>query len=74
MPDIDALDQLHLELRQLQEDVSDAGYTRYHAPDDGYDDSVDSFALAASALDKLTAAHQRHGDNAGDDNSGITHI
>ncbi|MUV50965.1 phage terminase large subunit [Haloarcula sp. CBA1122] len=74
VPDIDALDQLHLELRQLQEDVSDAGYTRYHAPDDGYDDSVDSFALAASALDKLTAAHQRHGDNAGDDNSGITHI
>jgi hypothetical protein len=47
VPDIDALDQLHLELRQLQEDVSDTGYTRYHAPEDGYDDSVDSFALSA---------------------------
>ncbi|GAB3669535.1 phage terminase large subunit [Halopiger thermotolerans] len=51
VPDIEALDQLHLELRQLQEDVSDSGYTRYHAPDNGFDDSVDSFALAAWGID-----------------------
>jgi hypothetical protein len=71
VPDIDALDQLHLELRQLQEDVTDTGYTRYHAPDDGYDDSVDAFALSASVLDRIEAAHQR-AENRGDDtNSGL---
>jgi hypothetical protein len=60
VPDIEALDQLHLELRQLQEDVSDTGYTRYHAPDDGYDDSVDAFALAGSKLDRIAAAAKRN--------------
>jgi hypothetical protein len=66
VPDIDALDQLHLELRQLQEDVSDTGYTRYHAPDDGYDDSVDSFALSASNLDhiqKVRGIRERRSDD-----------
>ena len=59
VPDIAALDQLHLELRQLQEDVSKTGYTRYHAPENGYDDSVDAFALAASKLDHLAAVASR---------------
>lgn len=59
VPDIEALDQLHLELRQLQEDVSKGGYTKYHAPDNGYDDSVDSLALAVSKFDTLAAAASR---------------
>ena len=53
VPDVDALDQLHLELRQLQEDVSNSGYTKYHAPDNGHDDCVDAYALAVSQLDRL---------------------
>lgn len=72
VPDIDALDQLHLELRQLQEDVSDTGYTRYHAPDNGFDDSVDAFALATSKLDDLAALAQRRAQR-GDD-SGISYL
>jgi|GEM_PF-4330652 len=58
-PDINALDQLHLELRQLQEDVSKSGYTRYHAPDDGYDDSVDAYALAVRGLTMDTKTTRR---------------
>jgi hypothetical protein len=72
VPDIDALDQLHLELRQLQEDVSDGGYTRYHAPDDGYDDSVDALALAASELDHLVAASERAGEDS--DDTGVSYL
>jgi hypothetical protein len=73
VPDIPALDQLHLELRQLQEDVSDGGYTRYHAPDDGYDDSVDAFALAASKLDDL-AAHHRRQNRRDDETNGVSYL
>jgi hypothetical protein len=54
-------DQLRLELRMLERDVTDSGYTRYHAPDTGHDDCVDSYALAASALDQL--AHLRDRDS-----------
>jgi len=73
VPDVEALDQLHLELRQLQEDVSDSGYTRYHAPDDGYDDSVDSLALATSKLDRLAAVATQRA-NTDDDNSGVSYL
>ena len=75
VPDVDALDQLHLELRQLQEDVSKSGYTRYHAPDDSHDDCVDSFALAVSALDRIAAAAQRHerADDE-DDSHGVSYL
>jgi hypothetical protein len=72
VPDIAALDQLHLELRQLQEDVSKTGYTRYHAPDNGFDDCVDAFALAASVLDRLQGLAERRGTDA--DNSGISYL
>lgn len=68
VPDIEALDQLHLELRQLQEDVSDSGYTKYHAPDNGHDDCVDAYALAVSQLDRISAAAQQKqesGSNSG---------
>jgi hypothetical protein len=76
VPDIEALDQLHLELRQLQEDVSDTGYTRYQAPDDRYDDSVDAYALAASMFDKLAAAASRREQRDADGDSGgaVTHL
>jgi hypothetical protein len=73
VPDIDALDQLHLELRQLQEDVSDAGYTRYHAPDNGHDDSVDSYALAVSKLDEIEWEHERQ-ESRNEDDTGISYI
>lgn len=66
VPDVEALDQLHLELRQLQENVSKSGYTKYHAPDDGYDDSVDSFALAVSKLDEIEALAERANAGGGD--------
>ncbi|GAA1280034.1 hypothetical protein GCM10009725_30300 [Aeromicrobium tamlense] len=75
VPDIEALDQLHLELRQLQEDVSDTGYTRYHAPDNGYDDSVDAYALAASVLDRIAAAaRRREARDDSEDNGGLSYI
>lgn len=75
VPDVEALDQLHLELRQLQEDVSDGGYTRYHAPDDGYDDCVDALALAVSQLDRIAAvATRRGGDDRDDGGSGVSYI
>lgn len=73
VPDIEALDQLHLELRQLQEDVSDSGYTRYHAPDNGFDDSVDSLALSVSELDRLAAVARQH-EQRGEDDNGISYL
>ncbi|EMA19021.1 phage terminase large subunit [Haloarcula argentinensis] len=74
VPDIPALDQLHLELRQLQEDVSETGYTKYHAPDNGYDDSVDGFALAVSKFDQLAAAASRAEKRDGDNSSGVSYL
>lgn len=74
VPDIEALDQLHLELRQLQEDVSDTGYTRYHAPDNGFDDSVDSYALAASQLDRISAASRRREQRDEDNSNGVSYL
>lgn len=74
VPDIDAMDQLHLELRQLQESVSSGGYTKYHAPDDGHDDSVDAFALAASALDRIASAHQKRTQLDGNGDSGVNYL
>lgn len=64
-PSVPELDQLRLELRQLEKEVTDGGYTRYHAPKTGHDDCVDAFALAASQLDKIAAAARRreHSDD-----------
>lgn len=75
VPDVEALDQLHLELRQLQENVSDGGYTKYHAPDNGHDDCVDAYALAVSQLDRLEAAarkQEQQGD--ADNSSGVSYL
>lgn len=58
-PDSPKLDQLRYELRQLERDVSEAGYTRYHAPANETDDAVDSLALAASQLDRLQEMRRR---------------
>ncbi|WP_135363455.1 phage terminase large subunit [Halosimplex halophilum] len=73
VPDVEALDQLHLELRQLQEDVSESGYTRYHAPDDGYDDSVDALALAASKFDRISRSASRRASR-DDTDTGVSTI
>ncbi|MCD2204420.1 phage terminase large subunit [Halobacterium sp. KA-6] len=74
VPDIEALDQLHLELRQLQEDVSDGGYTKYHAPDNGHDDSVDGYALAVSKLDDIAAVAQRQANRDGEGSTGVSYL
>lgn len=66
-PSVPELDQLRLELRTLERDVTETGYTRYHAPDTGHDDCVDSLALAASALDRIAAIHRRRGTRGDDD-------
>lgn len=50
-PQIPAMDRLALELRQLRRDVTASGYTSYHAPENEFDDCVDSLALAAAGLD-----------------------
>lgn len=72
-PDDPALDQLRLELRQLEREVTPAGYTRYEAPETGHDDCVDSLALAASGLDRIAAAHRRRSD-ADDDSTGVSYL
>jgi hypothetical protein len=68
-PDSPKLDQLALELRQMEREVSDGGYTRYHAPDSGYDDCVDSLALAASELDHIATIRRRRERRGDDDDS-----
>ncbi|WP_135806202.1 hypothetical protein [Halorussus marinus] len=75
-PSVPELDQLRLELRQLERDVTETGYTRYHAPETGHDDCVDSLALAASALDRITAAARRHEkrDSEDDDSTGVSYL
>lgn len=76
-PDSPKLDQLRLEMRQIQREVTQGGYARYHAPDGMYDDSVDGFALAASKLDTVMArARQTERDGSDDDeaSSGVTHL
>lgn len=50
LPDDDRLDQVWLEFRQFEKEVTPSGYTKYHAPDNGYDDTVDAAALAYSRL------------------------
>lgn len=75
-PSVPELDQLRLELRQLEKEVTDAGYTRYHAPDTGFDDCVDAYALAASGLDRVAAA-ARHRERNGDedaDTGGVSYL
>jgi hypothetical protein len=72
VPDVTALDQLHLELRQLQEDITEGGYTRYHAPQNGYDDSVDAYSLAVSRLDTIEAYERRR--QAAAESSGVSHL
>lgn len=49
-PDDPALDQLRMELRMLEREVTPSGYTKYHAPEGGHDDTVDMLALAYSGL------------------------
>jgi hypothetical protein len=43
------LEQLRTELRILEKETTRHGYTKYHAPESGYDDCVDALALAADA-------------------------
>lgn len=55
-PDTPALDQLRMEMRMLEKEVTRSGYTKYHAPNSGYDDSVDAFALAYRGLESAAGA------------------
>lgn len=74
-PSVPALDQLRLELRQLEREVTAAGYTRYHAPETGHDDCVDALALAASALDKVATARRRQDrEEDSEDDTGVSGI
>lgn len=73
-PSVPELDQLRLELRQLERDVTESGYTRYHAPDTGHDDCVDALALAASALDRIAAAHRQMQQRSEDDDGGSSGV
>lgn len=72
-PSVPELDQLRLELRTLERDVTDTGYTRYHAPETGHDDCVDALALAASALDRIASVARRQRDS-DDDSSGVSYL
>jgi len=58
LPDIDAMDQVYIEMAEMERDVTPSGYTRYNAPSDGYDDCVDMLALAASQLDNVIRARR----------------
>jgi hypothetical protein len=49
-PNQPELDQLALELRMLEREVTASGYTKYHAPEGAHDDTVDMLALAYSGL------------------------
>lgn len=51
-----SLDEMRLELRAMEREVTASSYTRYNAPDGGHDDTVDSLALAASRLDAIAEA------------------
>ena len=46
VPDDPRFDQLRLEMRMLEREVTGHGYTKYHAPESGFDDCVDMLALA----------------------------
>jgi hypothetical protein len=71
-PDDSALDTLRMELRMLTREVTPSGYTRYHAPETGHDDTVDALALAASKLDRLTAMKRRADES--DDSGGMSYL
>lgn len=73
-PSVPELDQLRLELRQLEKDVTDGGYTRYNAPETGNDDCVDSYALAASQLDRISAAARRREARDDDEENGSSGV
>jgi len=45
-PDDGTLDIVWLELRQFEKEVTSSGYSKYHAPSNGHDDTVDALALA----------------------------
>jgi hypothetical protein len=72
-PDDSRLDQLRLELRMLQREVTRSGYSKYHAPDGTHDDTVDALALAVKGLDEVakqgaaTTARLGGDDDRGDD-------
>lgn len=63
------LDQIRLELRIFEKEVTSSGYTKYHAPESGHDDCVDMLALAYSALDSAGIASEtaRLGEDDEDD-------
>jgi hypothetical protein len=74
-PDTPKIEILRTELRTLEKETTSHGYTKYHAPDSGYDDCVDALALANRALDEIgmhgTSATARmggeeYGDSDGD--------
>jgi hypothetical protein len=76
-PSVPELDQLRLELRQLEKEVTAGGYTRYHAPETGHDDCVDAYALAASGFDRIAAAARRrasHDEDDEDNSSGVSYL
>ena len=71
-----ALDQLRLELRRMEKEVTNNSYTRYNAPDNGHDDCVDSLALAASKLDRIQLAARRgwsESDDTEENDGGISY-
>jgi hypothetical protein len=52
-PDDPRLAQLRTEMRILEKETTGHGYTKYHAPENDYDDCVDALALADRALDEV---------------------
>jgi hypothetical protein len=73
-PDDPAFDRLRTEMRMFEKEVTNAGYTKYHAPDSGYDDCVDALALVYEGLDHAgaaTATASVGGDDDRDTSGGI---
>jgi hypothetical protein len=66
------LEQLRTEMRILEKETTGHGYTKYHAPENDYDDCVDALALAAVALSEAnkhsagTTARAGGGEDYGD--------
>lgn len=55
-PNVPQIDQLRMEMRMLEKEVTRSGYAKYHAPESGFDDSVDALALAYRGMESVESA------------------
>lgn len=67
---IPSIQQLIHELQIFEYEVTPSGNVRYNAPEGFHDDTVDSLALAASALDRLRSVRRRRQSREEGDRSG----